>query len=57
MIIYLLLFILRKFLSFKGYRARLTMPKLLIAATGDEFFLCQDTHYWWSNMTKPMYLQ
>lgn len=38
------------------YRARLTQPKLSIAAAGDEFFLCQDFNYWFKNMSEPKYL-
>ena len=33
-----------------GYRERLTHPKLVISATGDEFFLLSDSHYWWDDM-------
>ena len=34
-----------------GYRSRLEMiPKYMISATGDEFFLNQDSHYWWHLM-------
>lgn len=39
-----------------GFRSRMTMPKYLVSATGDEFFLNQDNHYWWSGMTEPMHL-
>lgn len=31
------------------YRANLTMPKLVIDATGDEFFMPDDDWYWWDN--------
>lgn len=35
-------------ITFSGYRRRFTdMPVLQIVATGDEFFLCTDSHYWW----------
>jgi PhoPQ-activated pathogenicity-related protein len=31
------------------YAANLTMPKLVIDATGDEFFMPDDDWYWWGN--------
>jgi len=37
------------------YKERLGMiPKLLVSATGDEFFLLTDHPNWWDNMTGPM---
>jgi len=30
-----------------NYKENLTMPKLVIDATGDEFFALDDDHYWW----------
>jgi PhoPQ-activated pathogenicity-related protein len=32
------------------YAANLTMPKLVIDATGDEFFQLQDDSYWWGQL-------
>ena len=42
-----------------GYRTRLSaIPKLLILASGDEFFFPSDTHQWWDTFYEmgPMYL-
>jgi len=36
---------------FLGYKERLQLiPKLLVSATGDEFFLLTDTLTWWDDM-------
>jgi PhoPQ-activated pathogenicity-related protein len=32
------------------YKDRLTMPKLVVCASGDEFFLPDDTRFWWDQM-------
>jgi PhoPQ-activated pathogenicity-related protein len=40
------------------YRARLDgVPKLLMVASGDEFFLCDDSQSWWDEMPGPKYLK
>jgi PhoPQ-activated pathogenicity-related protein len=36
-----------------AYAARLTMPKLVIDATGDEFFYLQDDSVWWDQHPLP----
>jgi len=39
------------------YKERLEMiPKLLISAAGDEFFLVTDTHTWWDQMGGPKWM-
>jgi len=37
------------------YKAQLTMPKLVIDATGDEFFMPDDDYFWWGNLTGDTY--
>ena len=32
------------------YREQLLMPKLVITAANDEFFLPTDSRYWWADM-------
>jgi PhoPQ-activated pathogenicity-related protein len=38
------------------YKDRLTMPKLVIDAGGDEFFMLDDNHFWWDDMVGEMHL-
>ncbi|XP_071814824.1 autocrine proliferation repressor protein A-like [Apostichopus japonicus] len=39
------------------YIPRLTKPKYVISASGDEFFLPDDHHYWYKNMQGPTMLR
>jgi PhoPQ-activated pathogenicity-related protein len=40
-----------------GYRTRLsTIPKLMIVASGDEFFFCSDSHQWWDDIQSMGYM-
>ena len=39
------------------YRKRLTMPKMVISSTGDEFFMPDDSHHFWSGLPEPKYLR
>lgn len=38
-----------------AYKERLTMPKLLISTSGDEFFLPDDSYYYWDDMKGEIY--
>jgi PhoPQ-activated pathogenicity-related protein len=40
-----------------SYAPRLTMPKLVICATGDEFFLPDDPLYFWNQLPEPKVLR
>jgi len=40
-----------------AYRKRLTMPKMIISSTGDEFFMPDDSHTFWSGLPEPKYLR
>jgi len=39
-----------------SYRDRLTMPKLVVDSTGDEFFMPDDNYFWWNNMEGELHL-
>jgi PhoPQ-activated pathogenicity-related protein len=40
-----------------AYRDRLTMPKYAIDASGDEYFMPDDSHYWLKDMKGEMYFR
>lgn len=40
-----------------SYRERLTMPKFIINAAGDEFFLPDSVQFYWEDLTGPKYLR
>jgi len=40
-----------------SYRNRLTMPKLIINATGDQFFLPDSSQFYWDGLEGPKYLR
>ncbi|XP_025076722.1 autocrine proliferation repressor protein A-like [Pomacea canaliculata] len=40
-----------------SYNDRLTIPKLVISTGGDEFFLPDDSHYYYDNLNQPTYLR
>ncbi|XP_071108310.1 autocrine proliferation repressor protein A-like [Haliotis cracherodii] len=40
-----------------SYNDKLTMPKLIISTGGDEFFLPDDSHYYYNDLNGPKYLR
>ncbi|XP_064605796.1 autocrine proliferation repressor protein A-like [Liolophura sinensis] len=40
-----------------SYNDRLTMPKLVISTGGDEFFLPDDSHYYFNQLSEPKYMR
>ena len=40
-----------------AYRDRLTMPKLIINSTGDQFFLPDSWRFYWNDLAGPKYLR
>ena len=39
------------------YRERLVMPKMIISSSGDEFFMPDDTHYFFQDLPEPKYFR
>ncbi len=39
------------------YRDRLTMPKLILNAAGDQFFLPDSSQFYWNDLTGPKYIR
>ncbi|ELU12951.1 hypothetical protein CAPTEDRAFT_223161 [Capitella teleta] len=39
-----------------SYKERLTMPKVVMCATGDEFFLLDDSHMFFSDLPEPKFM-
>ncbi len=39
------------------YRSRLTMPKYVVNATGDQFFLPDSSQFYWDDLPAPKYLR
>ena len=40
-----------------AYRDRLTMPKYVISGSNDEFFLPDNSHYYFDQMKGPIYMR
>jgi len=40
-----------------AYRERLTMAKMIVSSTGDEFFMPDDSHLWFADMPEPKYFR
>ena len=39
-----------------AYKERLTMPKVVMSATGDEFFLPDDSHMFFDELPEPKWM-
>jgi PhoPQ-activated pathogenicity-related protein len=43
---------------YSGYKERLGLiPKLMVSAAGDEFFMLTDSHAWWDQMPGPKWME
>ena len=45
------------FMLISAYNERLTMPKLIISASGDEFFPIDTSTHYFDKLTGPKYFQ
>lgn len=48
---------MRCVLSVIAYLDRLTMPKLLVTTSGDEFFLPDDSYYFWNDLKGEKFIR
>jgi PhoPQ-activated pathogenicity-related protein len=49
--------VMAEFIDPISFNERLTMPKLVICAAGDQFFPPDGSYYFWEELTGPKYLQ
>ncbi len=47
----------RLMMLFSDYVDDMMMPKFMIAAAGDEFFLPDDSHHFWGKLKGPKYMR
>lgn len=40
-----------------AYNERYTMPKMVVTTGGDEFFIPDDSHYYWDQLQGPKFLR
>ena len=47
------IYVVKTLVLVSAFLERQTMPKLIIAASSDQFFLPDDTHYFWDALLEP----